>query len=55
MAPVRLQCGLPHKPAAQRLGHADPGFTMRVYGHVAEGLQRQATNSFEELMAQGSG
>ena len=40
---------------AQRLGHADPGFTMRVYGHVAEGLQRQAANSFEEMMAESGG
>ena len=36
---------------AQRLGHSDPGFTMRVYGHVAEGLQRDAAREVEDMMA----
>ena len=40
---------------AQRLGHSDPGFTMRVYGHVSEGLQRDAAKEFEDLMAQAGG
>ena len=40
---------------AQRLGHSDPGFTMRVYGHVAEGLQRDAAKEFEKMMAGDSG
>ena len=40
---------------AQRLGHSDPGFTMRVYGHVAEGLQRDAAREFEKMMVHSSG
>ena len=40
---------------AQRLAHSDPGFTMRVYGHVSEGLQRDAAKEFEDLMAQTGG
>jgi integrase len=35
---------------SQRLGHSDPGFTMRVYGHVFPGLQEQAARGADEIL-----
>ena len=46
-----IKAGVHATVASQRLGHADPGFTMRVYGHVAPGLQQEAAKAFAELMA----
>jgi integrase len=33
---------------AQRLGHADPAITLRVYGHLFEGVQEALTDRLEE-------
>ena len=41
-ASLLLAAGVPVHVVAQRLGHADPGFTMRVYGHLLPRQQRDA-------------
>lgn len=41
-ATVLLQAGVPVRVVAERLGHADPAMTLRVYQHVVPGMQRQA-------------
>ncbi|MDR7401316.1 MAG: site-specific integrase [Armatimonadota bacterium] len=38
------------KVVSERLGHADPAFTLRVYGHLLPGLQAQATARLEERL-----
>jgi integrase len=34
---------------AQRMGHTDPGVTLRVYGHLFEGVQQDLTDQIEAL------
>jgi integrase len=41
-ATMLLQAGQPVHVVAQRLGHADPSITMRVYAHVLPAMQQQA-------------
>jgi hypothetical protein len=33
---------------AQRMGHTDPALTLRVYGHLFEGVQEVLTDRLEE-------
>jgi integrase len=32
---------------AQRMGHTDPGVTLRVYGHLFEGVQEELTERLD--------
>lgn len=41
-ASLLLAAGVPVHVVSQRLGHQDPGFTMRVYGHLLPRQQRDA-------------
>jgi integrase len=41
-ATVLLQAGVPVRVVAERLGHADPAMTLRVYQHVVPGMQCDA-------------
>jgi len=36
---------------AQRMGHADPNVTLRVYGHLFEGVQEELTAKLDDLRA----
>lgn len=36
---------------AQRMGHADPNVTLRIYGHLFEGVQEELTAKLDELRA----
>jgi integrase len=36
---------------AERLGHADPAVTLRVYGHVTPTMQRDAAAAIYALLA----
>jgi hypothetical protein len=42
--------GVPIK-VSERLGHADPALTMRVYQHVLPGMQAKAAAAFAALLA----
>jgi integrase len=36
---------------AQRMGHSDPAMSLRVYGHLFEGVQERLTEQLDELRA----
>jgi len=36
---------------AQRMGHSDPAITLRVYGHVFEGTQKELSGQLDGLRA----
>jgi integrase len=40
---------------AQRTGHTDPAMTLRVYGHLFEGVQKHLTRQLDELRAATAG
>lgn len=42
--------GVPMKMAQERLGHASPLFTMRVYTHTLAGQQEAAARAVEEFV-----
>jgi len=45
-ATLMLKAGVPVKVVSERLGHADPAFTLRVYQHVLSGMQAEAAALF---------
>ena len=45
-ATILLQAGVPVKVVSERLGHANPAFTMTVYQHVVPGMQADAAATF---------
>ncbi|MEW6475236.1 MAG: tyrosine-type recombinase/integrase [Actinomycetota bacterium] len=45
-----LQAGTPVRIVAERLGHADPAMTLRVYQHVVPGMRRQAARRAAEII-----
>jgi len=49
-ATLLLKAGVPVKVVSERLGHADPAFTMRVYQHVLPGMQADAAAQFAGLL-----
>ena len=50
-----MKAGVYPKTIQERLGHASPGFTLAVYGHVAAGAQAEAANAFAKLMSEEVG
>jgi len=53
-ASLMLAAGIPVKVVSERLGHADPAFTMRVYQHVTSGMQVEAAQQFAAAVSQPS-
>lgn len=49
-ASLMLAAGVPVKVVSERLGHADPAFTMRVYQHVGAGMQEEAARRFASTL-----
>lgn len=49
-ATLLLKAGVPVQVVSQRLGHADVGFTLRVYSHVLPGMQAEAASAFAGLI-----
>ncbi|MGH9104685.1 MAG: site-specific integrase [Acidimicrobiales bacterium] len=45
-ASVLLQQGVPLKVVSERLGHANPAFTLSVYQHLLPGMQADAARTF---------
>jgi integrase len=52
-ATLLLRAGVPVKVVSERLGHANPAFTMSVYQHVLPGMQEEAANLFSDLVFGG--
>lgn len=49
-ATLLLRAGVPVKVVSERLGHANPAFTLTVYQHVIPGMQEEAASLFSELI-----
>ncbi len=46
-----IKAGIPVKVVSERLGHANPAFTIDTYQHVLPGMQAEAARMFESLIA----
>ena len=46
-----LRDRVPIKVVSERLGHANPAFTMTTYQHVIPGMQEDAAAAFGKLLA----
>ena len=49
-ATLMLKAGVPVKVVSERLGHADPAFTLRIYQHVLSGMQAEAAATFASVV-----
>lgn len=49
-ASLLIDRGASPAAVAQRLGHADPAMTLRVYTHLFEGVQEALTDALDELV-----
>jgi hypothetical protein len=49
-----LKAGVAVKVASERLGHANPAFTITVHQHIIPGMQADAPTVFSNLVAGGS-
>ena len=45
-----IKAGVPVKVVSERLGHANPAFTIDTYQHVLPGMQAEAAQTFEDLI-----
>lgn len=50
-ASLMLQQGVHPKIVSERLGHAGVGITLNVYSHVLPGLQQEAADQFDRVLA----
>ena len=50
-ASLLVAAGTPIKVVSERLGHANPGFTMATYQHVMPGMGAEAADRFSQLLA----
>jgi len=50
-ATLLLKAGVPVKVVAERLGHSDPAFTIRVYQAVLPGMQADAAAAFAAVLS----
>ena len=50
-ASILLKAGVPVKVVSERLGHANPAFTITVYQHIIPGMQADAATVFSNLVA----
>lgn len=53
-ASMMISAGVPAKVIQERLGHANIGITMNIYGHIMPGVQAKAVADFERLMHQAA-
>jgi integrase len=53
-ATLLLRANVPVKVVSERLGHANPAFTLTVYQHVIPGMQEEAASLFSDLIFGGS-
>jgi integrase len=50
-ASLLVAAGTPIKVVSERLGHANPGFTMAAHQHVMPGMGAEAAHKFSQLLA----
>lgn len=51
LTPTALAGGVPVNALAAFLGHADPGFTLRVYAHLMPDADSQARAAIDAVLA----
>ena len=49
-ASMALQAGVPVKVVSERLGHANPGFTLTLYAHALPGVQAEAAAAVASMV-----
>jgi integrase len=49
-ATLMLGAGTHVRVAAERLGHADPAVTLRVYSHVTANMQREVAAAMDRII-----
>ena len=49
-ATIALRAGVPVKVISERLGHANPAFTLQQYAHVIPGMQAEAAQDIADLV-----
>ncbi len=49
-ATLLLEAGADPRVVAERLGHADPGLTLRVYAHATATMQGEATAAMDRVL-----
>jgi integrase len=49
-ASIGLNAGVPLKVISERLGHADPEYTMRQYIHALPGMQKEAAAKIASIV-----
>jgi integrase len=49
-AAIAGSAGTHIRVVAERLGHADPGVTLRVYSHVTPTMQREAAQVMDAVL-----
>lgn len=49
-ATLLLEAGAHPRVVAERLGHSDPGLTLRVYAHATATMQREATAAMDRVL-----
>lgn len=54
-ASLMIHKGLPPKTVADRLGHTDVAFTLRVYAHLYDGQRQEAAMDLADLLPSGNG
>lgn len=52
-ASVLIDAGESVKAVAEYLGHADPGFTLRVYAHLLPSSEQRARAAIDLVLAPG--
>jgi integrase len=52
-ASILLKAGVPVKVVSERLGHANPAFTITVYQHIIPGMQADAATVFSNNLVAG--
>ena len=50
-ATIALRAGIPTKVISERLGHANPAFTLKQYAHVIPGMQAEAATAIARLVS----
>lgn len=53
-ATMLINQGLPLPVVSQRIGHADPSITLKIYAHLLPTLQREAANVMDRILSQPS-
>jgi integrase len=49
-ASLLIKAGVHPKVISERLGHSNIGITMDTYGHLMQGMQKEAANRIDDII-----